>query len=255
MLKFVFTLLLLYLLVGLYFYAVQRSMIYFPRGEVSHSYREFVVKSGDESIYVIAVNEGKSEAIIYFGGNAEASGYSAQAYDGYFPEKTLYFVNYRGYGKSSGKPTQEGIYSDALHVYDTIKKKHSLIHTAGRSLGSSVATYVAANREISKLALITPFDSIEHIAKDQLPFYPVSWFLKDKYDSVSYVSSVSAKQILILYAEKDRIVTSKYTQKLIEAFSDKEPEIEVIKEKGHNSISNDPAYYEVLRTFFGKIAP
>jgi alpha-beta hydrolase superfamily lysophospholipase len=225
-------------------------MIYFPRVEVSHPYKEIVVQSGDETIHVIIVNEGKSEAIIYFGGNAEAAGYSAQAYDGYFPEQTLYFVNYRSYGKSSGSPTQDALYRDALHVYDAIKEKHSVVHAAGRSLGSSIAIYLAANREINRLALITPFDSIEHIAKDQLPFYPVSWFLKDRYDSVSYVPDVSATDTLILSAEEDKIVNAKYTQKLIEAFGDKKLHTEVIKEKGHNSISYDPKYFEVLKAYF-----
>lgn len=250
MLKFIFTLFVIYLLLGLYFYLVQRSMIYFPRDEVSHSYREFEVNNGDETIYVIVVNEGKSEAILYFGGNAEAVGDSAQAYDGYFPEQTLYLVSYRGYGKSSGKPTQDGLYSDALHVYDEIKAKHTVVHAAGRSLGSSIAIYLAANRKIGKLALITPFDSIEHIAKDQLPFYPVSWFLKDRYDSVRYVPEVSATDTLILSAEEDRIVSAKYTQKLIEAFGETKLQTEVIKEKGHNSISYDPKYYEVLKAYF-----
>ena len=255
MVKLIFTLLTFYLLLGLYFYLIQRSMIYFPREEVSHPFKEFVVKSGDESIHVIAVNEGKEEAIIYFGGNAEAAGYSAHAYQGFFPEHTLYFVNYRGYGKSSGTPTQDGLYSDALHVYDAIKEKHTVVHAAGRSLGSSIATYLAANREIGKLALITPFDSIEHIAKDQLPFYPVSWFLKDRYDSVSNVSLINAEYVMVLAAEKDSIIKPKYTAKLIDAFEDRKIEVEVIKDKGHNSISNDTRYYEVLRRFFGKMAP
>ncbi|MFT7824790.1 MAG: hypothetical protein ABXS92_08500, partial [Sulfurimonas sp.] len=78
---------------------------------------------------------------------------------------------------------------------------------------------------------------------------------KDKYNSVSYVPMISAKRILILAAEKDRIIKRKYTQKLIEAFKDKKPEVKVIKEKGHNSISDDSRYYEVLRIFFGKMAP
>lgn len=255
MLKLIFTFAAAYLLLGLYFYWQQRNMIYFPRAEVSHPFREFAVENQGESIYVIAVNEGKDEAVIYFGGNAEAAGYSAQIYAEHLPEQTLYFVNYRGYGKSSGEPTQKGLYSDALRVYDTVSKQHRAVSTAGRSLGSSIAVYLAANRKIKNLALITPFDSIEHIAQDQLPIYPVSLFLKDKYDSLSYVPSVSVKHILIMTAEKDRIIGQKYTQNLTAAFKDKKPEIEEIQGRGHNSISDDSKYYEVLRTFFGKMAP
>ncbi|MFT7824619.1 MAG: hypothetical protein ABXS92_07645, partial [Sulfurimonas sp.] len=90
MLKFFFLFAAVYLLLGLYFYRQQRNMIYFPRAEVSHPFREFAVENQDESIYVIAVNEGKDEAIIYFGGNAEAAGKSAQTYAEHFTEQTLY---------------------------------------------------------------------------------------------------------------------------------------------------------------------
>lgn len=203
------------------------------------------------SINVIILNEGYENAILYFGGNAESMAQSSDYIAQQFPTFTVYLMDYRGYGGSTGEPTEEGLYSDALKLYDTIKPKHSRISIGGRSLGSSIATYVAAHREVSKLALITPFDSIVNVANGRYPIYPVSFLLHDKYDSKSRVKHIKAKTFIVM-AQNDKIITRERTQQLIDAFDPSQLEVMIIENRGHIDISSDAKYYKIMQDFIGE---
>jgi hypothetical protein len=78
------------------------------------------------------------------------------------------------------------LFSDALAIYDRIKKDHQQIIAIGRSLGTGVAVYLAAQREIEKLVLVTPFDSLRSVAQEIYPIYPISLILKESYRSIEY---------------------------------------------------------------------
>jgi len=67
------------------------------------------------------------------------------------------------------------------------------------------------------MVLITPYDSILHLAQDKYPIYPISLMLKDKYNSVNRIKNIKSATLIIL-AEYDEIIPKKYSKKLIEAF-------------------------------------
>jgi esterase/lipase len=215
------------------------------------AYEEMTLKNENESINVIVLNRGYENAILYFGGNAESMAGSADYIAQQFPAFTVYLMDYRGYGKSTGEATEKGIYSDALKLYDTIQPKHNRISIGGRSLGSGVAIYVASKRKVSKLALITPYDSIVSVAEDRYPFYPVSFLLEDKYDSRSKVKDINATTFIVM-AEDDKIITREHTQKLIDAFKPGQLEVTIIKNRGHIDISSDARYYIIMQDFIGE---
>ncbi len=240
-----------YVGMGLFLYMNQRDFLYFPTPDVSTPYAEMALQNEGASINVIVLNKGYENAILYFGGNAESMAGSSDYIAQQFPTFTVYLMDYRGYGGSTGEPTEEGLYSDALKLYDTIKPKHNRISIGGRSLGSGIATYVAAHREVSKLALITPFDSIVNVAQGRYPLYPVSLLLHDKYDSESRVKKIKAKTFIVM-AQNDGIITSEYTQKLIDAFDPVQLKVTVIKNRGHNDISSDARYYKIMQDFIGE---
>ena len=237
----------LYFGTGLYLYLVQRDFIYFPVHSSASEYEQRIFENDGYQIKATVLNKGNTKAIIYFGGNAENVDYNSEAFSQLFTDHTIYLVKYRGYSGSTGKPTEEGLYSDALHIYDEIIDKHNQVTVLGRSLGSAVATYLASKRDVHKLVLITPFDSILSIAKSQYPIYPVSLLLKDHYDSYSRVNSISS-EILVIAAAEDRIIQRQHTQRLIEGFS-KDIEFEVIEGVGHNDISRNPRYFGVMKEF------
>ncbi len=244
-------LLLGYVGTGLLLYIYQRDFIYYPTPKMATSYDEITLQNGGESINVIVLNKGHTNAILYFGGNAESMAQSSAYIAEQFPHLTVYLMDYRGYGSSTGIATEDGLYSDALKLYDTIKPKHSSISIGGRSLGSGIATYVAAHREVSKLALITPYDSIVKVAQDRFPMYPASLLLNETYDSIDRVKDIKAKTLVIM-ADLDRVILKERTQKLIEAFAAEQLQVIVIKSRGHIDISSDERYYKVVQDFIGK---
>lgn len=243
-------LLLGYVGMGIFLYIYQRNFLYFPTAKMNTSYEKMVLKNENESINIIILNKGYKNAILYFGGNAESMAQSSDYIAQQFPEFTVYLMDYRGYGASTGEPTEEGLYSDALKLYDTIQLQHDRISIGGRSLGSGVAIHVASKREVSKLALITPFDSIISVAEEMYPLYPVSFLLEDKYDSKSKVKDIRAVTFIVM-AEDDKIILRKHTQELIDAFEPAQLKVTTIKNRGHNDISSDANYYKVMQDFIG----
>ncbi len=249
--KIALLLLIGYVVVGIALMFMQRSFIYFPPSATSHGLNEMTIRNGNESLKII-VSDGEYEnAIIYFGGNAEAVYGYYHDFSHHFGDHSLYLVNYRGYGGSSGTPSESGLYEDALLLYDTIKPKHKNITVIGRSLGSGVATYLAARRDVGKLVLITPFDSLEAVASAQYTIYPISWMLFDKYDSIGRVKDIKAPT-LILIAGDDTLIPNENSMRLYRAFRPDQADIRIFEGLGHNTIQSSPDYYRAMREFIDR---
>lgn len=234
---------------GLLLYIKQREFQYHPTPDVVHGYKEEIFNNEGEAIKVVVLNEINKNAILYFGGNGEAVERNAEDFIDVFPDHAIYLIKYRGYGGSSGSPNEQGLYSDALHIYDQLKSEHESISVIGRSLGSGVATLLASKRDINKMALVTPFDSIENIAQERYPIYPIFLLLQDKYDSIGRIESIKAKT-LVLIAEHDEIIDKKYSRRLADKFPPSRVVVKTVNNTGHNSISSDQMYYDVLEQFF-----
>jgi esterase/lipase len=243
-------LLMLYVIGGILLYVLQRDLLYKAPSYLKHNYAEKLIENESETIRVAVLNEGKEKAIIYFGGNNEWVLSTAERREKKLSNYTVYLVNYRGYGGSTGDTTQKGLYSDALVIYDTLKKEHKDVYLLGRSLGSGVATYVAGKREIKKLALVTPYDSVLNVAQGKYPMYPIDLILKDKFDSVENLKNIKDTKILILMAEGDKIIPNERSYALVKTLSKEKVRVEVIKGESHNSISHEQRYFDVLNGFF-----
>jgi len=122
------------------------------------------------------------------------------------------------------------------------------VFVVGRSLGSGVATYVASQRPVSRLVLVTPFDSVENVAQEQFPFYPIWILLKDKFDSASRAKAIDSK-VLILSADGDRVISKKRTDNLAASLSRVQLTQVVINNSGHNSLSENNKFYNAIHQF------
>ncbi len=242
----------IYFVVGAFLFLAQDNFLYFPTKKTKSAYKEKIFINENESVYTTVLNMGNKKAIIYFGGNAENVDNNAYDFTKIFKDYTVYLVKYRAYGKSTGKPTEQNLYSDALYIYDSIKKKYLNISIIGRSLGTGVATYLAAKRDTYKLALITPFDSIEKVAQKKFPIYPMSLLLRDKYNSIDRVSHIKA-QTFILTAQNDQIIKKEHTENLVKKFLPSQVTIKVIEGENHNSISTNKLYYTLLKNYFNSV--
>ena len=232
-------------------YLFQRNVLYYPTPYIPHEYKNenFLIDEG--SINVIEINENKKDAIIYFGGNVEAVVLNGATFKELFPKHSVYLVNYRGYGASVGEPSEKAFNRDALYIYDEIKKRHENISVMGRSLGSGIATYLASQRQIHKMILTTPYDSIQHIAQDRFYIYPISLLLKDKYDSISNIKNISSKT-LVLLAKNDEIIPLKYSLNLIKEFPKEQVVVKTIQNIDHNFIIDAKEYQSAMSLFMSE---
>lgn len=237
-----------YLGIGILLFSIQRSFIYFPSEAVQHSFEEAEFDNKGTQIRTVLVNSGKKHAILYFGGNAESVASSAPEFQEQFPSHSVYLVNYRGYGGSEGKPDEVGLFSDALYIYDDLLTSYDSVSIIGRSLGSGVASYVASERSVDKLVLVTPFDSLQNVAQKRFPVYPMSLLCKDKYDSLGRAQDIHS-DVLILAAENDEIIALSHTKNLVKSFVNENPNFIVIDKAQHNDISLYGPYYEAITHF------
>jgi len=245
---YIFHILLIYIGLGALLYWFQRSFIYFPSPIITHEFEEVIINNEGNDIITIAVNRERPKALLYFGGNAEAVVHTAQEFQHEVQNYAQYFVNYRGYGGSSGAPTESELFSDGLLIFDELLLWHDEIVVVGRSLGSGVATYVASQRPVNKLILVTPFDSILSIAQKQFPIYPMSLMLKDQYNSIHYASNIEAN-VLVLVAEYDEVISRQHTDKLVKALPQSETQTVIVNGAFHNDISLNDIYYRTINAF------
>ncbi|MDX1404657.1 MAG: alpha/beta fold hydrolase [Woeseiaceae bacterium] len=243
------TVILVYAACCAYLFVAQRSFIYFPTAEsAAFAADDLRLQVDGATLQLWRVNGGNRDAIIYFGGNAEDVAQNVPDFSTMFAGSTIYLVNYRGYGASDGSPSESTLIADALAVYDHVSETHDRIAVIGRSLGSGIAVQLAASREVSRLVLITPYDSILNVARSAYPIFPVSLLLKDRYDSLSFASEID-KPVLLLIAEHDEFIPFEGSRRLAESMDPALTTFTVIDGAGHNTIQNFPQYTQALTGF------
>lgn len=227
----------------------QGSLIYYPTAAVANPLAdELRLDSGGESLQLWRLAAGNEHAVIYFGGNAEDVSLNSSDMLRYLGGATVYLVNYRGYGGSSGTPSEVSLFRDALSVYDYVAGHHPEISIVGRSLGSGVATYLATSRETSRLVLVTPYDSLVNVAQAAYPIVPVSLLLRDRYDSVGRADAIRVPT-LVAIAEFDEVIARAHTDRLVAALEPSITSVEIIGGATHNTIGDRPQYMRLMSRF------
>lgn len=186
-----------------------------------------------------------AHALVYFGGNAEDVAYALPELARAFPDHAIYGMHYRGYGGSTGKPSEAALFSDAVVLFDRVHAEHPSVVVVGRSLGSGVATYLASVRPVERLVLVTPYDSLASVAARHYPYFPVRLLMRDRFESWRYAERVTAPT-LILAAQYDEVIPAASTRALVAHFRPGLVSFEVIAATSHNSISASPDYLPLL---------
>jgi hypothetical protein len=238
----------IYFLTGLGLYFLQRSVIYQPTAPVNHCYETLTLKLPEASIQSLVIHPNQADVIIYFGGNAEQVAYTAADFEQTFPNHTTYLLQYRGYGESTGQASESALYQDAINLYAAIMRTEpKTVTVIGRSLGSGVASYLASQRPIDQLVLVTPFDSIRSVAQSMLPVFPIQWLLHDHFDSISRADQIKA-ETLIITATQDRVIPAQHSTRLISALNAENTAVVNI-EAGHNDLDLEPEYLNSIQSF------
>jgi pimeloyl-ACP methyl ester carboxylesterase len=238
---------LVYVALCLMLFLAQRSFIYYPQPKsAANNGTTFTVTVDDAQVLVSTRPHPGPDAVIYFGGNAEDVSRSLPTLVEAFPERAVFALNYRGYGGSTGRPSEFALIADALALFDRVHIDHPRIVVIGRSLGSGVAVRVASERPVERLVLVTPYDSLLKIAAGQFRFFPIGWLLIDKFESWRYAPKVAAPTRLIA-AQHDEVIPFASTKSLYAHMPQSRATLTVIRGVGHNDISESPEYIPALR--------
>jgi uncharacterized protein len=240
---------LLYCVICLLLFLEQRSLLYHPMPETRVARAEAMRLERDGvSLKIWRLARPGDRALIYFGGNGDDVAWFIDDFAKTFPDRSVYLVNYRGYGGSTGSPTEKTLLADAEAVFDAVHASRPSVAVIGRSLGSGVAVHLAGVRDVEKLVLVTPYDSIENLAKQQFSLIPISWLLEDKFDSLRRAKDVRAP-VLVLTAQSDDVVPHANTERLVAAFRPRQVTAATIAGTDHGSIVGSKDYLEALREF------
>lgn len=159
-------------------------------------------------------------------------------------------IDYRGYGKSTGPITEKGMYLDGQAAYDYaisrgFKPDHIVVY--GRSLGTAIATDVAAHNKVQALVLEAPFTGIKRLATKVAPFLLPQLHLKYDFDNLAKINQIDCP-LMVIHGTMDPIVPYAEGQELYDTFSGPKKEIS-IPGGGHGSVSGNKYVMDDIRAF------
>jgi fermentation-respiration switch protein FrsA (DUF1100 family) len=169
----------------------------------------------------------------------------------------LFIFDYRGYGRSSGAPSEDGINRDAEAALDALRSRVDVDIDAlvyfGRSLGAAVVIELALRHPPRGLVVEGAFSSVPDMARHAYPFLPVWPLLRTHYDSLSKVDRI-ARPLLVIHAERDEVVPLEMGKRLFEAA--REPKTFFLVPRAHHndtSTVGGESYFRALETFMGSL--
>jgi|SRR6185437_6011158 len=206
-------------------YVFQRTLMYFPdtrraspaaAGLPQAEEVTLISADGEKLVAWYAAPRGDSPVILYFQGNAGGLDLRADRFRSLVEAGNgLLALCYRGYGGSTGKPSEAGLILDAKAVYDFAAARFPAkrIVPFGESLGTGVAVALAAERSVGGLILDAPYTSIAEVGASVYWYAPARLLIEDSFRSDERIARVTAP-LLVLHGEQDRIVPIKYGERL-----------------------------------------
>lgn len=255
--KFLIIIASLYVIVFVALYFFQGKMIFMPESlpqDYSYSFTgefEEINLKTDDGAKLNALHfkvENPKGVVLYFHGNGgELSRWGIVVQKFVDLQYDVLVMDYRTYGKSTGKLGQKVLYSDAQLFYDFLLKSYpeNEIVVYGRSLGTTFATYVSAKNHPKQLILEAPFYSLAEVASERFPIYPVSWFLKFHFPTYKYFKKVSCP-ITIFHGTDDIMVNYENSERLSKINTNGKLTFITIPGGNHHNVVDSEIYKKTL---------
>jgi uncharacterized protein len=186
--------------------------------------------------------------ILYFHGNTRSiKGWAKYAQDFYRYDYDVVLIDYRGFGKSTGKRTEKKMLSDVQFVYDSLKQKYPEDHLIvyGRSMGSGFASKLASDNDPRYLILDAPYYSFRKVVERFLPILPVRFVLRFHLRTDKWIRYVKC-HTYILHGTRDMLIPLRHSERLQKINPQKITLIR-IKGGGHNNLPSFPEYHNFIR--------
>jgi len=247
----------------LFYPRVESFFIYFPQSHFDFSPEEFRLQykeaffhteDGEQLHGWFFPGEKDSPVILHFHGNAGNISHRLDLVRPFLRQGlSVFLFDYRGFGKSSGRPSETGLYRDGLAAWAYLVEKEKIaperIVLHGHSIGAAVAIEVALEKKVRGLISESAFTSTKDMAKTMVLFALFSPLFPAHYNNLEKIPRVPAPK-LIVHGQRDEIVPFLMGRKLFEAATD--PKFFYpVKDAGHNDvfIVGGEKYFEIFADF------
>jgi len=252
-----------YFLVGFYIllcvvlYFFQSKLIFFPtKLPIDHTFHfngefeeKFFQTDAESTIHALHFfSKNPKGVILYFHGNAGSlDDWGGVADDFVKMDYDVLITDYRGFGKSTGEISEANFYKDAQMLYDFLLEKYDASHITifGRSLGSGVATNLAAGNKAERLILETPFANFADLAKSRFNIFPVKALLQFDFSNKDKMEKIDCP-VHIFHGTNDRVIPFAHAKELKSVLKDGST-FTTIKNGDHNNLFTFPTYWTKLK--------
>lgn len=257
-----------YLLIVVIAYLRQDKMLYFPTNDIESTpnnigleYDDLTLKTKDGldiSAWYVPAEDARGIVLFCHGnaGNISHRLDTIRIFHGLGLGVLIF--DYRGYGKSQGRPEEKGTYMDAeaawAYIVDTLGINPENVVIFGRSLGGAVAAEIALRKQSGVLIVESGFTSVPDLGKKFLPYLPVRLIAKHKYETIDKVDKIVMPKLFI-HSPEDEIVPYGHGEELFEKAG--EPKEFLRIKGGHNDgfIISGKTYVDGLQDFLDRYLP
>jgi len=223
--------LLFFIILIVYLKYYERRLIYFPAKNFEFTPQDYGLKY--DNVYFMTKDnirlngwfipaENPKATILYFHGNAGNISHRLEVIEIFNRLNLNVFIfDYRGYGRSEGKPSETGLYKDSEAAYDYLIQRKDVskdrIIAFGKSIGANVAIDLASKKNVALLIVYSGFTCAYDMGKRIFPFLPLfKWIVKVKFDAENKIRDIKIPK-LIIHSIDDEIVPFELGKKLFEA--------------------------------------
>ena len=257
-LSIVLTVFVIYVVISIVLYYLQDYMLFKPEKlpqDFQFNYenqdtKEYNLETRDGAIIngILFKPKGESKGIVlYLKGNSKSiKGWGKFAVDFTRHDYNVLMVDYRGFGKSTGRRSQKAIKRDLQVVYNKIKEQttEDRIILYGRSLGSGFATKLASTNHPKMLILDAPYYSLTKVTARYMPFMPLSLLMKYPLPTYKWLKYVQCP-IHIIHGTHDKLIPFKSSVKLSQINS-RLTKLHSVIGGGHKNLNNFESYHNML---------
>ncbi|MBL0743475.1 alpha/beta hydrolase [Chryseolinea lacunae] len=210
----------------------------------------FIKTTDGETINAIFYPGTNNTTILYFHGNAgDLSSWQDVHHDLAPLGHGLLIIDFRGYGKSTGTLSEDGLYQDAEAAYQYLLKEQHLsagnIIIYGRSIGTGIAVELATRHDVKHLILESPYSSLKTLANEKVPYLLPSLVLRFSFNNLKKINSVQCP-ILFFHGAIDALIPVEHTNRLYDAFTGEKEKV-IMPMGTHNNLSEFREYREGLK--------
>ncbi len=271
MIYFILWVIALYVAISAYVYIFQGRYLYFPNiptrelqttpADIGYNYADVSIQTvDDQELHGWFIQRDTPRGtVLFFHGNAGNISHRLDSIAFWHQQGFEVFIfDYRGYGRSSGTPSEAGTYRDGQAAWEYLLDERSVdprnIVLFGRSLGAAIAARTASENAPRALILESVFSSVRDMGRRYYPWLPVRWITRLHYDTAALVSQIDCP-VLVIHSRDDEIIPFDQGRKVFERAGQPKEFLEILGDHNGGFILSGPLYRDGVGGFLDRYFP